>query len=64
MPKKTNPLRWALYGVFFGLVVSVLRYEIPEDSLKMAVILFGGAIGGAFLFGMAAVAKNLLTPHK
>ncbi len=61
-PKKWNTSRLALYGLFLGLALSVLRHAAdwgvqPIESTMGQ--LTGGAVGGAALVAITSGLRNL-----
>ena len=63
-PRRTNPLRWAAIGFLFAIAVMELRSPTPWSSETFVLNLarlFGGGIGGALLFAVAAGVRNRFT---
>ena len=58
-PERMKPLKWAMYGAFVGLAYAVFiaDFNIPMPDLVGEFV--GGAVGGAFLFGVAVFVQNL-----
>jgi len=58
-PKRSDPLKWAAWGVFVGLAVLTVRADYGRNLTFLISYFIGGAIGGAFLAGIAAFIRNL-----
>ncbi len=58
-PKKDNPLKWAAWGTFVGLAVITVRADYGVEPTSLIGEFIGGAVGGAFIAGIAAFVRNL-----
>ena len=58
-PKRSNPLKWAAWGTFVGLAVIAVRADYGAEPYFLFGRFVGGAVGGAFLAGIAAFVRNL-----
>ncbi len=59
-PKRSDPLKWAAWGAVVGLAVTDVRADYGVWPITLISEFVGGAVGGAFLAGIAAFIRNRL----
>ena len=70
MPKRWNPLRAATWGAALGAIYAVIALFGTWGRTAPAYLagqfgeLLGSAGGGAVIFGLAAVVRNLAVPKQ
>ena len=57
-PEGTKPLKFAMYGAFAGLAYAAFTADYNAAMPDLVGEFIGGAVGGAFLFGVAVFVQN------